>query len=87
MEKSGANALSFDSIVNMAKARTLTNTPLMGNVSTLLLASGTAEKIKAATDFALKSGVRIAAPACGIGMETRAENLRVMVGTVQAFSS
>lgn len=83
MEKSGADALSFDSVVSIAKAKALTQTPVMGNVSTFLLSSGTKEKIKTATEFAIKSGADIAAPACGIGMETSIDNMRTMVETVQ----
>jgi [methyl-Co(III) methanol-specific corrinoid protein]:coenzyme M methyltransferase len=84
MESSGADALSFDSTVGIRRVKSITAVPVMGNVSTHLLSGGTPEAIRSAAEFALKSGVDIAAPACGIGMETSVENLRAMVDAVTA---
>lgn len=86
MEEAGADALSFDSVVSMSKAKTKTKTPLMGNINTFLLSNGTTEKIKSATEFVMRSGVDIVAPACGIGMETSVSNLQSMIHTAQGVS-
>lgn len=83
MEQTGADALSFDSVVSITGAKSKVSTPIMGNVSTLLLSIGTEEKIKTATRFALSANVDIVAPACGLGMETSVKNLRAMVRAVE----
>lgn len=79
MDETGADALSFDSIVSVQRAKAEAKTPIMGNVSTLLLASGRPEGIANATRGAIDKGVDIAAPACGIGMETSILNLQAMI--------
>lgn len=79
MDTCGADAISFDSMVSVAAAKGKTTTPLMGNVSTMLLASGKLEGIAAATRGAIDKGVAIAAPACGIGMETTVASMRALV--------
>lgn len=81
-----ANALSFDSIVNMKLARAGVKTGLMGNVSTQLLHTGEREKILSITSHALHSEVDIVAPACGLSMATSISNLKAMTDYVKEGS-
>ncbi|MDQ7097186.1 uroporphyrinogen decarboxylase family protein [Desulfosporosinus sp. PR] len=81
-----ANAVSFDSIVNMKFARGALKTGLMGNVNTQLLHTGEQEKIIAITRHALHSRVDIAAPACGLSMATPLSSLKVMTDYVKEGS-
>lgn len=78
-----ANAVSFDSIVNMKTARKEIMTGLMGNVSTQLLHTGETAKIVSITRNALNSGVDIVAPACGLSMATSISNLKTMTDYVK----
>lgn len=82
----GADALSFDSIVNMRAARGQVKTALMGNVNTQLLHTGTEEKIRSITANCMDSGVDIVAPACGLSMATPVHNLRAMTDLVRKGS-
>lgn len=79
------NALSFDSIVNMKTAKNKIQTALMGNVNTQLLQNGQADKIIDITGNALRSGVDIVSPACGLGMSTPIENLTAMTTYVKGL--
>lgn len=81
-----ANAISFDSIVNMRIAREGLKTGLMGNVSTQLLHTGERDKIVSITRNALHSEVDIVAPACGLSMATSISNLKVMTDYVKEGS-
>jgi [methyl-Co(III) methanol-specific corrinoid protein]:coenzyme M methyltransferase len=78
-----ANALSFDSMVNMRFVKSKINTRLMGNISTLLLQNGPPEKIISFTKNAMDSGVDIVSPACGLAMSTPVENLKAMTEYVK----
>ncbi len=78
------NALSFDSLVNMKKAKEkLEDAPLMGNISTQLLHQGTPERITRAVNNGIKSGVEIISPACGISLQTPLWNLKTLTDTVK----
>lgn len=81
-----ANAVSFDSIVNMKTARQGLKTGLMGNVNTQLLHTGNREKILSITRNALHSNVDIVAPACGLSMATPISNLKAMTDYVKEGS-
>jgi len=81
-----ANAVSFDSIVNMKNVRQGIKTGLMGNVSTQLLHTGERDKIVAITRNALHSEVDIVAPACGLSMATSISNLKAMTDYVKEGS-
>lgn len=78
-----ANALSFDSIVNMRFAREKIKTCLMGNVNTQLLHGGPVERIITITENCISSGVDIVSPACGLSMATPIENLKAMTDYVK----
>lgn len=78
--------LSFDSIVDMKKAKEkLTAVPLMGNISTQLLHQGQPERILQAVKRNLNLGIDIISPACGISMETPLPNLRALTSEVKAL--
>lgn len=79
----GANAVSFDSIVNMDYARPRLQCALMGNVSTQLLHTGARDKIISITRNAIKSRVDIVSPACGLSMATPVANLLAMTEYVK----
>lgn len=79
----GADALSFDSMVNMRYAKANITTRLMGNVSTQLLHTGEKEKIVSITKNCIDSGVDIVSPACGLSMATSVENLNTMTDYVK----
>ena len=81
-----ANAVSFDSVVNMKSAREGIKTGLMGNVSTQLLHTGERDKIVSITRNALQSEVDIVAPACGLSMATSISNLKAMTDYVKEGS-
>lgn len=80
-------AFSFDSLVNMKKARErLAAFPLMGNISTQLLHQGTPEKIIRAVKHDFASGAEIIAPACGISLQTPLFNLKTLTGAVKGLN-
>lgn len=79
----GADALSFDSIVNIRTAKSKLTTNVMGNVNTQLLHLGEEEKIKLITRNCIRSGVDIVSPACGLSMATPVNNLRTMTEYVK----
>ncbi len=78
-----ADALSFDSVVNMRLAKSLISTRLMGNVNTQLLHMGEREKIVSITNNCIDSGVDIVSPACGLSMGTPVRNLQAMTDSVR----
>lgn len=78
-----ADALSFDSMVNMRYAKSQLKTRLMGNVSTQLLHTGEIEKIISITRNCIDSGVDIVSPACGLSMATPVNNLTAMTEYVK----
>lgn len=80
-----ADALSFDSAVNMKLARKSVTTRLMGNVSTQLLHTGEKGKILSITKNCIDSGVDIVSPACGLSMATPVANLRALTDYVKGL--
>ncbi len=83
----GADALSFDSIVNIGKVRMAVGSlPLMGNISTTLLHRGTPAQIEAAVRDVINAGVDIVAPACGLSPLTPLVNIQAMCQTVKELS-
>jgi MtaA/CmuA family methyltransferase len=75
----GADALSFDSVVNISQVRlAVGELPLMGNISTVLLHHGSPDKIEAAVRRVVSEGIDIVAPACGLSPLTPLANLQAM---------
>lgn len=78
------NVFSFDAITPVHKMREcLDHIAVMGNVSTFALGSQSPEKVRTLVDAALRSGVDIVAPACGLSCTTPIANVRVMVDEVR----
>lgn len=83
----GADALSFDSNVNIGQVRAAVGAlPLMGNISTILLHRGTPAQIEAAVKRVVDAGVDIVAPACGISTLTPVANIQAMCRAVKELS-
>ena len=84
LKKIHANAFSFDAVVSMKEAkRALSPKPIMGNVSTFGLELKNEEKAGALTRAAINSKSDIIAPACGLGMTTKIENIQAILKTVK----
>ncbi len=83
LNKINANALSFDSVVNMRYTKAKIKTRLMGNVSTQLLHTGEKDKIISVTKNCIDSGVDIVSPACGLSMATPLNNLETLTDYVK----
>lgn len=79
----GADAFSFDSIVNIKTVKEKITAKIMGNVSTQLLQQGPEERITGITRNCLKCGTDIVSPACGLSMSTSIENLKTMTNYVK----
>lgn len=80
--------LSFDSLVNMKRAREkLPASPLMGNISTRLLHRGTADRIIRVVERNVNYGIEIISPACGISLQTPLKNLLALTDTVKGLTS
>ncbi len=79
-----ADCISLDSVVSIKEARRLTSgKKLMGNISTLLLHRGPADRIRSQASMLINEGVDILAPACGISALTPVEHLRAMTETLK----
>lgn len=80
---SGADALSFDSVVGIRQAKEMIKVPIMGNVSTQLLDQGKKRIVRLSTKLVIKDGSNIISPACGLSMSTPVENLKIMTDRVK----
>jgi MtaA/CmuA family methyltransferase len=77
-------ALSVDSMVNLAElARQENPWRVMGNLSPLLLETGSAERVAEAAERLVRAGVRLVAPACGVVPTTAVANLRAAAEAVR----
>ena len=84
-ELNGA-ALSFDSIVNLPKAKmVLGDIPVMGNINTQMLHTGATERIVQNAGNLIAQGIEIIAPACGISLATPQANLTAFTNTVKGW--
>lgn len=81
-------ALSFDSLVNMKRAKEkLEGIIVMGNISTQLIHQGTPDKIAGAVKHCIVSKVDIVSPACGISLKTPLLNLKTLTSTVKGMGN
>ena len=79
MARLRASALSTDAMVNLrALKEEYPDLTTMGNVSTYVLESGPAKKIKRIAERLLRDGIDILAPACGLSTSTPIENIRAL---------
>jgi [methyl-Co(III) methanol-specific corrinoid protein]:coenzyme M methyltransferase len=84
----GKTVLSFDSLVDLRKAKqVLGEIPVMGNINTQLLHKGEPAKVLQITNNLLAQGIDIIAPACGISLATPAANLGILTNTVKGSAA
>lgn len=83
LNESGADSLSFDSIVGVNKLKDKIKVPIMGNINTQLLDQGEEGNIRIHTLNSIKNGMSIISPACGLSMSTPIKNLKAMTDTVK----
>ena len=60
---------------------------IMGNVSTFAIENGTKESLKNISNSCLKSGVDILSPACGIGVRSKLDNIKVLVECAKQYNN
>lgn len=88
IKRIGADALSFDAMVNIRRVREAVGSlPLMGNISTILLHKGEPAGIQAAVSEVVRAGVDIVAPACGFSPFTPLANIQAMCRSVKELSN
>jgi [methyl-Co(III) methanol-specific corrinoid protein]:coenzyme M methyltransferase len=74
-------------MVNLGKLKAESSSLVtMGNLSTYLLESGSADTISVGTEALLKKGIHIIAPACGLSTSTPLQNIRAFTETVKVVS-
>lgn len=79
-----ADVFSFDAVVNIKELKEhIEGKILMGNISSLALATATEDKIKTMTQNAINGGIDILSPACGLGTQSSMKNIQVMLKTVK----
>jgi [methyl-Co(III) methanol-specific corrinoid protein]:coenzyme M methyltransferase len=82
-----AECMSVDSVVDVGEVKAaLPDKRIMGNVSTILLQKGPADRITQISRAIIDRGVDILAPACGISALTPAAHLRAMSDAAGARS-
>ncbi len=86
LNEAEGDAFSFDSVVGIKQAKESLNLPIMGNISTQLLDTGSREMVYRSTKSAMKNGTNIVSPACGLAMSTPIENLKTMTDTVKGVN-
>lgn len=80
------DVFSFDAMVQPEEIRPyLGNKAVMGNISTHALGTMQPEWVAALTKTALKNGVDIVSPACGLPVTAPFQNIQAMVQTVQTY--
>ena len=80
------DVFSFDSIVSVRAIKPyLPGKAVMGNVNTHALGTAPPERVATLTKAAVKQGVDILAPACGLPTTTPLDNVRTMVQTAAAL--
>ncbi len=79
----GADVISVDAVMSLRRLKEeFPALKTMGNISTFLLDSGPAEKIRQQTQRLVAEGIDVIAPACGLSTSTPLENIRALTETV-----
>ena len=79
-----SNALSFDSIVSIKRAKEyLGDRIIMGNVSTYVLEFASESQVEAMAKSCIKSGSDIISPACGLGTKSPISNIQSILKAVK----
>lgn len=88
LNKINANAFSFDAIVSLTEAKAKINRPVMGNISTYAIENLKPEAIKKMAFTRVRQGIDIIAPACGLAMNSKLENIKnILMGVEDASSN
>ncbi|MGI6711465.1 MAG: MtaA/CmuA family methyltransferase [Bacillota bacterium] len=84
ISKIHCDVFSFDAIVNIESVKeALTTQKTMGNISIFALSSQAKDKISSLVSRAVKKGVDIVSPACGLSTLTPIENVKTILETVK----
>ncbi len=82
-----ADAFSFDSMVSIKEIKTeLSQRIIMGNLNTFMLEFGSKEKIRTSTLKCANDGFNIISPACGLGVGTGLENIKIILSTIKEIA-
>lgn len=82
-----SNAISFDSITNVKQVKeNVSNKAIMGNVSTFALENSDRVSLETMCNSCLDSGVDILSPACGIGVRTKLDNIKVLLECAKNYN-
>ena len=82
-----SDAVSFDSITNVKQVvENVHGKVIMGNVSTFAIENGTKEGLNNISNECLKSGVDILSPACGIGVRSKLDNIKILVECAKQYN-
>lgn len=85
LNKINADAFSFDAIVSLKEAKEKINRPVMGNISTYALEHSRPEIIRQMAINRVKKNIDIIAPACGLAMNSKLENIKnILIGVENA---
>ena len=83
-----SDAISTDAMVNLRLLKEeYPQLTTMGNLSTYLLQSGSADKIAKQARRLVQDGIDIISPACGLSTSTLLENIRAMTEAVKECAS
>jgi [methyl-Co(III) methanol-specific corrinoid protein]:coenzyme M methyltransferase len=82
-----SDAISFDSITSARQViENVSGKAIMGNVSTFALENSDAASLETMCKACLNSGVDILSPACGIGVRTKLENIKILLESTKNYS-
>lgn len=82
-----SDAISFDSITSVRQViDNVSNKAIMGNVSTFALENSDVGSLQTMCNSCLNSGVDILSPACGIGVRTKLDNIKVLLECTKNYS-
>ena len=84
LQQLDADVFSFDAVVGIKEVRdNLPGKLFMGNISSFAIESADEEKITAMTRNAIRNGVDILAPACGLGTGSPLANIQAILKTAK----
>lgn len=82
-----SDAISFDSITSVTQVKeNVSNKAIMGNVSTFALENSDVKSLETMCNACLKNGVDILSPACGVGVRTKIDNIKVLKECAKNYS-
>lgn len=82
-----SDAISFDSITSVTQVKeNVLNKAIMGNISTFALENSDVKSLETMCNTCLKNGVDILSPACGVGVRTKLDNIKVLKECAKNYS-